>query len=1373
MGLAGAAALTAFSALSPNAFAAQVIQPGGGTSGYGYIVAVNTVYTQFGGVVGEFAIYGSDKFMAYQYPGTQIYPGWSGFFGPYLYSALVSAADEISGATLSNDIVQSDIVSDNSLNGNGYLGLPITEIDSVASELGGNAQFVENQVQPYEYKLYDTNGNVPTQYLVPFAYVASESGAEMDPSGGVVTPTGNYYGNDPIEHSTFYVIPSKPPTAQSLTAQVQGTNVTLTFNVNVPLWSSLANYHYDAVEITNLGTGQTEWLAGTGFSDISEMQNEVGSQGTYTDTFSASYLTPGNYEAQAWVADGVDRISGPVTANFTIGSSQSGSGGGVGTGSGNGVSVSLSAVPQQLTVGQYSTLTVNVNGTIQGPNQRSELPNGDHYIVELADADHGTTLAGSDTENLGNVTSYTQEVTSAQPYTAEYEAYVIDTSNGQTVVAQSTPVQVTWGQVQTQPTTGQCSQASWSVGSVGSNSAGLTFTHDDSDTYAFTVNNGGSLSVPGVGGSEQSVGVILTGQPGESYTVTATDTTTDCTVSTTVTLSANGSTPIQTGSVSAIVSDQYTQLMGGGAGIYAAGPNVTVDAGTSVNFNVQFLQTGQPAIYYSDFEAPNNGNLPAATNTGWSVTLVSNGGTGGASLNQTFYNGASTGTVSVSTQTPQTVTYTASLINPEGVMESSETFQITWAGATVSASPTQLPVGQVSTITVNANAPGRTVTLYSTAPVIQGEQPSETCTTKGCHSNGNYQITVNDTGTTTLQAVSNTAQVVKFWVTTTPPNPPSPTDVGQGTTSPTVTVAWGNNTGVSITLMATPGSTTYGGTITESYSVQGWQPGDEVIIQVVNESPATPAEASGTYFPNGWYSSGYCTASGCVYQAVLTEPSASHNESEQPVTLEAGIGGSVTDQGDTLTITYQAEVVNADGQLLATSNEITPTWVPPQSTTQPSPTPTPQPSPSPTPTPNPSSGVTLTLAANPTELPVGQATTLTVNVTSGWQNTGDMWITIVNETTGQTVGPGEIFTPSASETYTSNVPGTDTFIAYVSYIPPGGGVFDIQNDAYQSNPVSVTWTNGTTQPTPTPTPNPQPTPPPEPNCGSPYDSDEQWTSYGNGSEELTWVYNVPTPEYNAQTNSWQCVDVTTQESQYYPASVNDGQISGLSYDPGTPEDMWLPVPAGEWDSEQCPGLFCQYFQEHGFTGLEGGGPTANQISSTLDINGQTYHTYGPPIGDQTPTVWVRPDAGFGFRYVWQGPPNSLPTGGTVTFTMTNPDGGSITWTEPLTVNSDTLYDVGDTPNGTQAPEMASEVVSCWTNVPKGVYLDGKPELTAWSISSNPTVAYEDGAHISFVMTVDTPAGNITVTANNVACTFGWPAYWFTHIISESIGGKSY
>ncbi|MBF8376381.1 hypothetical protein IW967_00545 [Alicyclobacillus mali] len=1179
------------------------------------------------------------------------------------------------------------------------------------------------------------------------------------------------FDNDEIVDSVFQATPSNPPTAEILTAQVQGTNVTLTFNVNVPLPYSLAKYHYDAVEITNLGTGQTEWLAGTGFSDISEMQAEVQNENqmTYTDTFSASYLTPGNYEAQAWVADGVDRISGPVTANFTIGSSQSGSGGGVGTGSGNGVSVSLSAVPQQLTVGQYSTLTVNVNGTIQGPNQRNELPNGDRYIVELADADHGTTLAGSDTENLGNVTSYTQEVTSAQPYTAEYEAYVIDTSNGQTVVAQSTPVQVTWGQVQTQPTTGQCSQASWSVGSVGSNSAGLTFTHNDNDTYAFTVNNGGSLSVPGVGGGVQTVGVILTGQPGQSYTVTATDTTTDCTVSTTVTLSSNGGTPIQTGSVSAVVSDQYTQLMGGGAGIYAAGPNVTVDAGTSVSFNVQFLQTGQPAIYYSDFEAPNNGNLPAATNTGWSVTLVSNGGTDGASLNQTFYNGASTGTVSVSTQTPQTVTYTASLINPEGVMESSETFQITWAGATVSASPTQLPVGQVSTITVNANAPGRTVTLYSTAPVIQGEQPSETCTTKGCHLNGNYQITVNSTGTTTLQAVSNTAQVVKFWVTTTPPNPPSPTDVGQGTTSPAVTVAWGNNTGVSITLMATPGSTTYGGTITESYSVQGWQPGDEVIIQVVNESPATPAEASGTYFPNGWYSSGYCTASGCVYQAVLTEPSASHNESEQPVTLEAGIGGSVTDQGDTLTITYQAEVVNADGQLLATSNEITPTWVPPQSTTQPSPTPTPQPSPSPTPTPNPSSGVTLTLTANPTELPVGQATTLTVNVTSGWQGNDSMWLKLFDETTGQWLGG--TYSSSYSTTYTAQHAETDTFIAYISTYQ--NGVLQ-QNDAYQSNPVSVTWTNGTTQPTPTPTPNPQPTPPPAPNCGAPYDSNVQWTSMGNGAEELTWVYNVPTPEYNAETNSWQCVDVTHQESQYYPASVNDGQITGLTYDPGTPENMWLPVPSYEWDPEQCPsGIFCEYFEQHGFTANENGGPTANQISSTVEINGQTYHTYGPPIGDQTPTIWIRPAAAFGFRYVWQGPPSALPIGGSVTFTMTNPDGGSITWTRPLIIDSETLSGGTTTPNGDQAPAADTEIVACWTNLPKGVYLDGKPELAAWSLNPDPQIAYEQGAHISFVMTVETPAGNITVSAPNVACTFGWPAYWFTHIVSESIGGTVY
>ncbi len=1455
MGLAGAAALTAFSALSPNAFAAQVIQPGGGTSGYGYIVAVNTVYTQFGGVVGEFAIYGSDKFMAYQYPGTQIYPGWSSFFNEKLYSALVSAADEISGATLSNDIVQSDIVSDNSLNGNGYLGLPYTEVSSVASELGGNAQYVMNQVTPYEYSLYDTDGGVPQQTLVPFALVVNESGAEMDPSGSHVTPTGNYYGNDPIEHSTFYVIPSKPPTAQSLTAQVQGTTVNLSFTVNVPLWNTLANYHYDAVEITNADTGQTQWLAGYGYQEgsgsLSQMQAEPGTQGTFTDTFQAEYLSPGHYTAAAWVADGVDRVSGPVTTTFTIQGTPGTGGGGGGGGS---YAITLTASNTAPTVGQSVTLTAQANGL-----SNSGLPNGDSYWIVINDQKDAGTLQGGSNQYQGGYDASTASTSavSNHPLTDTYVADLIDGATGQ-IVGTSNSVQVTWsspsspspppapppsssspqtlqltlsanptklpvGQATTltvtvtnpnasyypgsyylaifndttgqdvlpgyvdlltvnpppngsqvidtitvtenspqsdefiatlyspqrglapgepitgspvpyvssntvtvtwqsgivvtltaSPTTltvgqattltatvegdtspktttisiidtttgqgigtsasgelsytvqyasqeagtddfvaivtaytssddylsntvsvtwttaGQCSDASWTVGNVSSNSAGLTFTHNDNDTYAFTVNNGGSLSVPGVGGSEQTVGVILTGQPGESYTVTATDTTTNCTTSTTVTLASNGGAPIQTGSVGAIVSDQYTQLMGGGSGIYAAGPNVTVDAGTSVNFNVQFVQTGQPAIYYSDFEAPNNGNLPAATNTGWSVEIVSSGGTNGAALNQSFTNGSASGSASVSTSTPQTVTYTASLIDPNGVTQASETFQITWAGATVSASPTQLPVGQTSTITVNAYAPGRTVTLYSSAPVIQGEQEAESCGGKGCRPNGNYEITVNSTGTTTLQAVSNTAQVVRFWVTTTPPNPPSPTDVGTGTQSPAITVAWGSNTGVSITLTATPGSTTYGGTITESYNVQGWQSGDEVIIQVVNESPPTPVNANnGTYFPNAWYTTGYTTPEGWVFQAVLTQPTGSHNEAEQPVTLSVGMGGTVNDQGDTLTITYQAEVLNADGQLLAVSNEITPTWTPTQ------------------------------------------------------------------------------------------------------------------------------------------------TPPPAPDCGAPYDSDEQWTSYGNGSEELTWVYNVPTPEYNAQTNSWQCVDVTTQESQYYPASVNDGQISGLSYDPGTPEDMWLPVPAGEWDSEQCPGLFCQYFQEHGFTGLEGGGPTANQISSTRDINGQTYHTYGPPIGDQTPTVWVRPDAGFGFRYVWQGPPNSLPTGGTVKFTMTNPDGGSITWTEPLTVNSDTLYDVGDTPSGTQAPEIASEVVSCWTNVPKVVYLAGKPELTAWSISSNPTVAYEDGAHISFTMTVDTPAGNITVTANNVACTFGWPAYWFTHIISESIGGKTY
>ncbi|MCL6594125.1 MAG: hypothetical protein K6T31_09130, partial [Alicyclobacillus sp.] len=161
--------------------------------------------------------------------------------------------------------------------------------------------------------------------------------------------------------------------------------------------------------------------------------------------------------------------------------------------------------------------------------------------------------------------------------------------------------------------------------------------------------------------------------------------------------------------------------------------------------------------------------------------------------------------------------------------------------------------------------------------------------------------------------------------------------------------------------------------------------------------------------------------------------------------------------------------------------------------------------------------------------------------------------------------------------------------------------------------------------------------------------------------------------------------------------------------------------------------------------------------------------YGPPIGQQTPTVWVRVDGGFGFRYVWTGSPDAIPTGGTVTFTMTNPDGGSITWTKPLIINTETLQTQGTVLLGlNDPPPPASEVFSCWTDIPKGVYKNGQPEEAAWSLSNDPATAFAQGAHISFRITVNTPAGDFTVSAPNVASTLGVPAWWYTRIVDDSL-----
>ncbi|MFD1674936.1 hypothetical protein [Alicyclobacillus fodiniaquatilis] len=314
--------------------------------------------------------------------------------------------------------------------------------------------------------------------------------------------------------------------------------------------------------------------------------------------------------------------------------------------------------------------------------------------------------------------------------------------------------------------------------------------------------------------------------------------------------------------------------------------------------------------------------------------------------------------------------------------------------------------------------------------------------------------------------------------------------------------------------------------------------------------------------------------------------------------------------------------------------------------------------------------------------------------------------------------------------------------------------------------------------------NPTPPPPPPPGngglCPAPYDSSEAWSSDGNGAETLSWVYNVPTPQYRNTKRGLVfigCKDVTTPMSHTYEPTLNQGQISGLSYDPGTPSLMYLPSSNAEQWAVQADGksFWQPLLSSHGWDGFENSSPTASQISGTYTINGVGgYHTYGPGEGSD-PWAWSRPGAGFGFRMLWTGSPHSLPTNGTVTYVLRNPDGTTRTWSEKLVVNTDTLYTQGTQMQGlNQPPPSASEYVSAWTQIPKHTTSGGQPEMAAWSLSSNTATAYNEGAKISATISFGTQnAGNITQTEDNMITLYSFPAWFFNQLKSTTVAGHTY
>lgn len=296
-------------------------------------------------------------------------------------------------------------------------------------------------------------------------------------------------------------------------------------------------------------------------------------------------------------------------------------------------------------------------------------------------------------------------------------------------------------------------------------------------------------------------------------------------------------------------------------------------------------------------------------------------------------------------------------------------------------------------------------------------------------------------------------------------------------------------------------------------------------------------------------------------------------------------------------------------------------------------------------------------------------------------------------------------------------------------------------------------------------------------CPAPYDSNENWVNLGGGNQELEWTYNVPTPQYKNETSCVTepdgtkvcrtyrvfvgCVDETTPMSQTYTHTFGNGVISGLSYDPGTPNYMWLPLPSSQWNLSQGPGTFWSPLDSaHGWTGFEQGGPDASQRSSNVTVNGQVFYTYGPGEGTQ-PWAYARPGSGFGIRMVWTGSPDALPQSGTVTYTLVNPDGSQRVWSVPLIVNAHTLQTSGTQLLGVNdPPPLAAQAVSAWTDLKKHT---SNGELAAWSMSQSPSAVAADGAHVNVSVTVNTNAGSFTFSGNDVIQLFSYPAWYWTHL----------
>lgn len=717
--------------------------------------------------------------------------------------------------------------------------------------------------------------------------------------------------------------------------------------------------------------------------------------------------------------------------------------------------VTITASPTSLPTGQYSVVTATAQN----------VPSGD--ILELKDITGDQTFGGSNTyeDGVTGETSLSTMVTANTPETAKYQAYVVNASTGH-VDATSGTVSVTWTSsgntggtngsggngptitLSASPTSLPVGQYTGVTATTNGNMSGDFIeisdlsgadTFDGSNTFEDGVVGETSLSGPAVSQIPQTVtyqASIINAQTGQTIatsnqvqvtweqnaTITLTANPTNLTTGQSSTLTATASNAPSPLDEIEIIDESGKSTLGGQNTYSAMGNSASTQATANTPETVQYeaellSPTGSVIATSSTVSVTWSGAigcpsqlalidqggvtsnsdtvtivnqtpdvLQFSTNDP-SITLSQTSTTAGmdATVTATFSGGVNTGTLTItdaSTGCQQTYSIYDSSYTPPASND-----------VTLTANPTTLGIGGATTLsaTVNTVQQGAFVNIYDETThqfvsIGTGEYgysmpPYWTVTMSGMSVQGNT-ATVEYSGTYTAQYSSNVAGPQTFvayvWAPgVSPQGPPSEE-------SAPVTVTWTKPT---ITLTASPTNVFTGQASNISYSTVGWSSGDYVTI-------------SGQGGQHMWS------------QTDDTQQSDSYTETESPT------------GGNTITVTYTANLYNSAGTLLSTAT-VTVKWVSP----------------------------TITMSANPASNVPGEPSQISYSVNvalpSGYTvqitpsgNGSDMWN--ASGLTSQTGTYTETENPPAGQTVSVNYTAT---------------IMDPMGNPIAMGSTSVQWTN--------------------------------------------------------------------------------------------------------------------------------------------------------------------------------------------------------------------------------------------------------------------------------------------------------------------------